>query len=538
MSGLTLTEVDDATIPTPAAGKATLFLDDTLGFATKDDAAVVASLQGAAGADAPALTYQNHGNTGATETVNASTANVHRLVADSATVTLTLSGAPASGTVGIVQLYLEQDGTGGRDWVFPGSVVWGAVGEPEWTTRAASAIDLVTLETVDGGTTWAASLAGAAGLVGGGVAIPYVFSTTTADADPGAGNLRLDNATQNTAVAIRADLVGSDGATYTTVIDSLDDSTATVAGYIRLVRTNAPSKFLLFTVASVDASSGYRNITVACVASSSASPFANGDAITLTFTRTGDDGGAGGAPSDATYVTTASNGTLSAEKVIARLADYHPDNYPSSGTTWTDEFEDSSLHADWSWDTAPGGTVSETTFPGFLYLTGGTDNAGTVRLLRRAFVPGASTAFSLAAKVSLAVENGNYNTQIGISVVDSSDVNIWQLIIAGDGTATASDGYRVISTASTWITAATVPLITAPKYLLMTRSAADVYKAFVSDTGMPGNWQYVGTSTVSSTVAKVCVRYGIDTDALDDDASVDFVRVYTTDISATKKIGA
>src|ERR1044072_2855169 len=56
---------------------------------------------------------------------------------------------------------------------------------------------------------------GATGLPGGGIAIEYVFDTTTADADPGNGKLRLDNATQNTATAIRTDLLDNNGATWT-----------------------------------------------------------------------------------------------------------------------------------------------------------------------------------------------------------------------------------------------------------------------------------------------------------------------------------
>lgn len=240
-----------------------------------------------------------------------------------------------------------------------------------------------------------------------------------------------------------------------------------------------------------------------------------------------------GAPTTSTYLVGALDGSLSAEKVRADLyANYHPDNYPTSGTTLTDEFDDSSLNVAWTWDSAPGGTVSETTYPGFLYMTGGTDSSATQRILRRAFVPGAA-AFSVAAKCSVAVENGNFAAVVGIRLVDSSDVLIWQIVLASDGTATAADGYRIISTASTWITAATVPLVTAPPYLLITRSAANVYKGYVSVDGI--SWQYLGTSTVATAVAKVCIVYGVDTDALDDDAAVDFVRVFTTE---TKKIGA
>lgn len=125
------------------------------------------------------------------------------------------------------------------------------------------------------------------------ITIPYTFSTTTTDSDPGAGRLRLGSATQNTATVIRADLADSSGATVTTILDALDDSTSTVKGYLRLTAVGDGTKWLLFSVSAVASATGYRNITVAPVASSAASPFADGDEIALTFARTGDKGDTG-----------------------------------------------------------------------------------------------------------------------------------------------------------------------------------------------------------------------------------------------------
>lgn len=180
MSGITLTEVANSTIPTPASGKATLFQStDEEAPAYKDDAGTVHTLKGDDGDPAPALTYQDHSNTGATETVDASNADVHRLVADAATVTLTLTGWAASGTPHAIRLWLEQDGTGGRVWVFPAAVTWGEPGEPDWTTRAAGDIDIVDLFTVDGGTTVLAGLFGREGPAGANTAAADVTADTT-----------------------------------------------------------------------------------------------------------------------------------------------------------------------------------------------------------------------------------------------------------------------------------------------------------------------------------------------------------------------
>src|SRR3989442_257735 len=77
---------------------------------------------------------------------------------------------------------------------------------------------------------------------------------------------------------------------YTTLFPS---STNTLKGHIRLFKTTDPTKWLLFSVSAVASPSGYKNITVANVGSSAASPFANADAITLTFERAGDLGATG-----------------------------------------------------------------------------------------------------------------------------------------------------------------------------------------------------------------------------------------------------
>ena len=124
---------------------------------------------------------------------------------------------------------------------------------------------------------------------GGAYALGYMFDTTTTDADPGAGKLRLSSATQNAATVIRLDLT-SGGADYSSVIDTFDASTSTVKGSIRLTKFGDLTKWMQFDVFARAAPTGYRNLTVVCTGSSSASPFANGDGILLHFQRAGDRG--------------------------------------------------------------------------------------------------------------------------------------------------------------------------------------------------------------------------------------------------------
>lgn len=124
---------------------------------------------------------------------------------------------------------------------------------------------------------------------GGAYALPYIFDTTTADADPGVGKLRLSSATQNAATVMRLDLTAG-GQDVTTLLDSFAASTSAVKGAFRLVKQGDLSKWMTFNMTERAAPSGYRNFTVVCTDSSSASPFANGDPLLLFFQRTGDKG--------------------------------------------------------------------------------------------------------------------------------------------------------------------------------------------------------------------------------------------------------
>ena len=154
---------------------------------------------------------------------------------------------------------------------------------------------------------------------GGAVSLQYTFDTTTTDSDPGAGKLRLNQAAQNTATVIRADLAGSDGSALTDILALLDDSTSTNKGYITLRHATTATKWLVFSVASVASPAGYRNITATCVASSAASPFTNADAILFDFTPTGDKGETGSAPDLTGHVTSVGAATVLGSFTFAQL---------------------------------------------------------------------------------------------------------------------------------------------------------------------------------------------------------------------------
>ena len=110
-----------------------------------------------------------HGSMGSTETFDPFDGNVHTgtLTAD-CTVTLT---APTGTGACTLELVLTQDGTGGWDITWPGSVT--LVGTLDTT---ASTVSRVILETLDGGTSWVAYVVGAGG--GGTPASTVTYETT------------------------------------------------------------------------------------------------------------------------------------------------------------------------------------------------------------------------------------------------------------------------------------------------------------------------------------------------------------------------
>lgn len=175
--------------------------------------------------------------------------------------------------------------TGATGPTGPASTVTGPTGP----TGPAGAASTVTGPT---GPTGAASTVtgptGPQGPHGGAISIRYAFSTTTTDSDPGNGGLRFNNATQASTTIIRADLNDVSGGQWTDAIDTFDDSTGVIKGYIRIISVTDLSRWRLFTVSAIATASGYRNIAVTNVAGQGS--FANGEHVLLLFTPTGPAG--------------------------------------------------------------------------------------------------------------------------------------------------------------------------------------------------------------------------------------------------------
>lgn len=99
--------------------------------------------------------FLDHGNAGATETIDVTAAEVHQLTLDQ-NVTLTISGAVASSGPDDVSMDIlirfVQDATGSRTVTWPAAVDFGTGNDQPDT--AANSLTLFVLHTVDGGTTW------------------------------------------------------------------------------------------------------------------------------------------------------------------------------------------------------------------------------------------------------------------------------------------------------------------------------------------------------------------------------------------------
>lgn len=121
--------------------------------------------------------------------------------------------------------------------------------------------------------------------------IPFTFSTTTSMADPGAGTLRLNNATLSsvTAAAVDDTSAASGNPDVSTFVLSWDDSTQTAnRGYILIKDVSAPQNFAVYQIsgASTD-NSGWTQLALTYV--THAGSFSNGATLSVEFVRSADN---------------------------------------------------------------------------------------------------------------------------------------------------------------------------------------------------------------------------------------------------------
>ena len=90
----------------------------------------------------------------------------------------------------------------------------------------------------------AASEAGANGY-------PFLFDVGTTAADPGSGEIRLNNSNAANATALYVSATSSANAAIGALLDTFGDSTSSTKGAIRLVKSSDPSKFVICKLTAV-----------------------------------------------------------------------------------------------------------------------------------------------------------------------------------------------------------------------------------------------------------------------------------------------
>jgi len=119
--------------------------------------------------------------------------------------------------------------------------------------------------------------------------VAYVFSTAAAAADPGAGYLRLNNATPASVTAVYLDNLAVSTADVSAWLDTWDDGGSTADRGVLILQNSAGTKLFIGKVTgSVVDSTGYRTITVSHTASVGA--FDANETLQVIFCRAGVDG--------------------------------------------------------------------------------------------------------------------------------------------------------------------------------------------------------------------------------------------------------
>lgn len=183
--------------------------------------------------------------------------------------------------------YAQDDGVSrnGSSYRCTASHTSGATTEPGTGASWATVWEVIAAKGADGtnGTN------GATGPTGPAIGVNFTYSTTTADADPGAGAFRLNNTTIASATAAYIDNSEAGGSAVTSWLDTFDDSTNAVRGTLTIRGVTNTAAFAVFDVTgSVVDGTGYRKLTLAH--KSSGGTWTNTNTFSMNFARAGDAG--------------------------------------------------------------------------------------------------------------------------------------------------------------------------------------------------------------------------------------------------------
>ncbi len=128
-------------------------------------------------------------------------------------------------------------------------------------------------------------------LPAGGDSAMFQYSTTTTDADPGAGKFRLNNATISSATQMYIDDLEFNGTDVSAWVQSWDDVSGndTNRGRIRISKANTLDTWMVFKVTgAITDASGYTKVSLVYI--DTAGSFADDDKVFISFTASGEDG--------------------------------------------------------------------------------------------------------------------------------------------------------------------------------------------------------------------------------------------------------
>jgi hypothetical protein len=116
------------------------------------------------------------------------------------------------------------------------------------------------------------------------------WSSSTSDADPGAGKIAFNNATLSSVSILYVDDADDASADISGYVQSWDDvSNATARGIVTVTKEGTPSTYAMFKVSgAVTDASGYTKVPVTHVVS--AGSFSNTDGVGVHFNYSGEDG--------------------------------------------------------------------------------------------------------------------------------------------------------------------------------------------------------------------------------------------------------
>lgn len=119
--------------------------------------------------------------------------------------------------------------------------------------------------------------------------LTYVFDTlNSTNVDPGLGKIRLDNGTPSSVTQISVSTNEHTGADVASFIDTFDDSTNDVKGFLIFRSYTSPNNSIIFQVNTVTTQSGYRQLDVDHISGGSIPT--NGEIVSIEFARAGDKG--------------------------------------------------------------------------------------------------------------------------------------------------------------------------------------------------------------------------------------------------------